>query len=102
MLFIYYRNYAISFIYFYIIHLLFPVKEANISQSYPSLFENLCWLVWGLLWEDFFYYITHRLLHHPLIYKKIHKFHHENYSPIVISCIYAHWLEFYLGNLLEG
>lgn len=53
-----------------------------------------------MIFEDFFFYNTHRLFHHPYLYKKFHKIHHENYSTISIHCVYAHWFEFIFGNLL--
>lgn len=36
------------------------------------------WQIWfSLMCEDFVFYWTHRLLHLPYFYKKIHKIHHE-------------------------
>lgn len=53
-----------------------------------------------MFWEDFLFYFSHRTLHHPKIYKIVHKMHHENYNTININCIYAHPLEFVFGNML--
>ncbi|KAF8788948.1 Fatty acid hydroxylase domain-containing [Argiope bruennichi] len=41
-----------------------------------------------------------RLLHHPRIYKYIHKRHHEWTSPIAITAIYCHPIEHIFSNLL--
>lgn len=34
-----------------------------------------------------------RLLHHPTLYKKIHKKHHEWTAPIGVISVYAHPIE---------
>jgi len=53
-----------------------------------------------LLLEDFFFYFSHRLLHFDFLYKYVHKQHHEFYNTISIACLYAHPIEFILGNLM--
>lgn len=53
-----------------------------------------------ILVEEIGFYYSHRLLHHPRIYKHIHKQHHEWTSPIAITAIYCHPLEHTLSNLL--
>jgi len=62
------------------------------------------WVVYELfimiLVEEFFFYYSHRLLHHPRLYKHIHKIHHEWTSPIGVVSIYAHPFEHLLSNLL--
>ncbi|NXN93863.1 FXDC2 protein, partial [Rhinopomastus cyanomelas] len=55
--------------------------------------------VFTLLEEILFYY-THRLVHHPLLYKNVHKKHHEWTAPIGVVSIYAHPLEHILSNTL--
>ena len=59
---------------------------------------------------DFFFYFFHRLMHCPLLYKKIHKLHHQINANIVLSANYMtridyileiilpYWLALYLYN----
>ncbi|GFT45974.1 fatty acid hydroxylase domain-containing protein 2 [Nephila pilipes] len=53
-----------------------------------------------LLIEEFIFYYGHRLLHHPRLYKYIHKRHHEWTAPIAITALYCHPIEHCLCNLL--
>ncbi|XP_064608320.1 fatty acid hydroxylase domain-containing protein 2-like [Liolophura sinensis] len=55
--------------------------------------------VFSLVEEICFYY-THRLFHHPRVYKYIHKRHHEWTAPIGLVSIYAHPVEHILSNIL--
>ena len=34
-----------------------------------------------ILFHDFYFYITHRLMHHPSIYKYVHRVHHQSTNP---------------------
>jgi sterol desaturase/sphingolipid hydroxylase (fatty acid hydroxylase superfamily) len=45
------------------------------------------------------FYYTHRLLHTPYLYKRIHKFHHSWKIPVGCAAIYAHPIEHILNNL---
>ncbi|XP_066572573.1 fatty acid hydroxylase domain-containing protein 2 [Amia ocellicauda] len=53
----------------------------------------------GLLEEILFYY-SHRLFHHPALYKHVHKIHHEWTAPIGVVSLYAHPVEHVLSNML--
>lgn len=47
------------------------------------------------------FYGFHGLLHYsPVLYQHIHQVHHRFPAPTAMACVYAHPLEFALGNLL--
>ena len=47
------------------------------------------------------FYVVHGFLHwSPTLYKKIHKVHHRFVAPTAMACVYAHPLEFAIGNVL--
>jgi len=52
-----------------------------------------------VLVEEFCFYYSHRLLHHPRFYKHFHKTHHEWTAPIGIVSIYCHPVEFIVSNI---
>ncbi len=45
---------------------------------------------------DFFFYINHRLIHIPLLYKKIHKLHHSIYANCAFSANYMTYVDYLL------
>ncbi|XP_004076095.1 fatty acid hydroxylase domain-containing protein 2 [Oryzias latipes] len=62
---------------------------------------------WGLMElgvfsiiEEILFYYSHRLFHHPSLYKHFHKQHHEWTAPIGVISIYAHPLEHVISNTL--
>ncbi|XP_067650797.1 fatty acid hydroxylase domain-containing protein 2-like [Haliotis asinina] len=50
--------------------------------------------------EEFGFYYSHRLLHHPAFYSWIHKQHHEWTAPISYVAIYAHPIEYIFSNVI--
>ena len=69
-------------------------------ESFPSLFELMWQTVFCMFMEDTMFYWSHRLLHHPKLYSKIHKKHHEFNNPVGFISEYAHPLEYVFGNVL--
>ncbi len=49
---------------------------------------------------DVWFYWTHWLIHQPPLYKWIHKMHHRFKAPTSVACMYAHPVEYDLGNVL--
>jgi sterol desaturase/sphingolipid hydroxylase (fatty acid hydroxylase superfamily) len=77
------------------------ISNCQISKvSMPSFFSFWLQIMVCTLVEDFTFYWSHRTLHHPYFYNKIHKVHHSFYNVIHISYAYAHPLEFVFGNLV--
>jgi sterol desaturase/sphingolipid hydroxylase (fatty acid hydroxylase superfamily) len=70
------------------------------SFKAPVFWETLKMLGFFILVEDFTFYWTHRLLHHPWFYGRIHKQHHEYKTTISIAAEYAHPIEYLFGNSL--
>jgi len=48
---------------------------------------------------EIWFYSTHKLLHWGPLYKSIHKLHHTFKAPTAVACMYAHPVEFCLGNV---
>ena len=68
------------------------------KESFPSYFEIMGQILFMMIMEDSSFYWGHRLLHTPFFYKRIHKIHHEFNNTISIAAVYAHPLEYLLGN----
>jgi sterol desaturase/sphingolipid hydroxylase (fatty acid hydroxylase superfamily) len=69
-------------------------------DDYPGTLELITHItIFGIL-EDTTFYWAHRLLHHRLIYKYIHKKHHEYQTTIGVAAEYAHPIEFIGSNVI--
>jgi len=62
-------------------------------QSNFTLYNSLLSFVVYLILTDFYFYVTHRISHSPLLYKYIHKIHHKYTSPSIYASYYEHPLE---------
>ena len=70
-----------------------------IDSPLPNMLEILVHLIGCVAVEEVGFYYSHRLFHHPLLYKHIHKIHHEWQAPIAMTAVYAHPLEHLVANL---
>ncbi|XP_068600494.1 fatty acid hydroxylase domain-containing protein 2 [Brachionichthys hirsutus] len=66
----------------------------------PSFHYALMELAAFFIVEEVMFYYSHRLFHHPSLYKHFHKQHHEWTAPIAVVSIYAHPLEHVISNML--
>ncbi|OXB76148.1 UNVERIFIED_CONTAM: hypothetical protein H355_016726, partial [Colinus virginianus] len=73
---------------------------STFSKELPTFQWFLVELSIFTLIEEILFYYSHRLVHLPLLYKHIHKKHHEWTAPIGVVSIYAHPLEHILSNML--
>ncbi|XP_006894793.1 PREDICTED: fatty acid hydroxylase domain-containing protein 2 [Elephantulus edwardii] len=71
-------------------------------QELPTFHWFLLELVIFTLIEEVLFYYSHRLLHHPAFYKKIHKIHHEWTAPIGVISLYSHPIEHVVSNMLPA
>ncbi|VDI64835.1 methylsterol monooxygenase [Mytilus galloprovincialis] len=76
------------------------LRGCAFSGDLPSFTRVVIDIIMFSLVEEFGFYYSHRLMHHPIVYKYIHKIHHEWTAPIGIICIYAHPLEHCLVNMM--
>lgn len=73
--------------------------DAIDGLSLPSKQEQLTCFVVGLLWNEVWFYYSHRALHSKKLYGKVHKKHHEYTAPFALAAIYCTPLEMVLSNL---
>ncbi|XP_033125808.1 fatty acid hydroxylase domain-containing protein 2-like [Anneissia japonica] len=73
-----------------------------ILRELPTVHWVLVELAVFLIFEEIGFYYSHRMLHHPMFYKHIHKLHHEWTSPIGLTAIYAHPVEHVLSSLIPA
>lgn len=72
------------------------------QEGLPTLSTLLVDVLCCIIVEDFLFYWCHRALHLPLLYKHIHKRHHEFriLKGMSIASEYTHPVESFVGNIL--
>jgi len=75
-------------------------RGCDFGPTLPTFHWVVVELAVFILMEELGFYYSHRLLHHPRLYKHIHKKHHEWTASIGIVAIYAHPFEHFISNML--
>jgi len=70
------------------------------EASFPSVPLVFASIVGFSLIEDTMFYWTHRTLHHPSVYRHVHKVHHAFVDTVAPAAIATHPLEYAVGNAL--
>ncbi|XP_035683076.1 fatty acid hydroxylase domain-containing protein 2-like [Branchiostoma floridae] len=73
-------------------------RGCDYGRELPSFWNVLVDFPALMLGEEAGFYFSHRILHHPYLYKRIHKKHHELTAPISIAAPYAYPIE----NVFSG
>merc|ERR1719461_430505 len=87
------RGVAINTLYSVSINSMYSNSELSQHGDDVSLLSVVLGAILIYFWADFHFYWTHRLLHTQLLYKKVHKIHHESYNPDPFSGLSMHWFE---------
>ena len=69
-------------------------------EDLPSFPMHVLQIGFMMVCEDFMFYWSHRLLHQPYFYKKIHYMHHMYKENVSFCSEFAHPIEFFMGDMV--
>jgi sterol desaturase/sphingolipid hydroxylase (fatty acid hydroxylase superfamily) len=72
----------------------------RVDSEFPSMWSILRDITLSIVLREIMFYYAHRILHHRVLYKYIHKKHHRFTAPIAFSAQYAHPIEQIFANVL--
>ncbi|MGB3585752.1 MAG: sterol desaturase family protein [Tunicatimonas sp.] len=74
------------------------IIQINWSVNLLTLFPEVLLL---FVWNEFHFYLNHRLLHQPWFFSRVHYQHHQSRVPTSYSTYSFHWFEaFLLGTVI--
>ncbi|KAJ8502633.1 hypothetical protein ONZ45_g11578 [Pleurotus djamor] len=78
----------------------FHPQSFRFDSELPGVGEVAWQLVTCIILREILFYYSHRLLHIPSLYPKIHKLHHRFTAPVALAAQYAHPIEHIVANIL--
>lgn len=93
-------NQLIGYVLAYFVFYYGDLLSLKVSRSLPTFPKVMLDLVICLLCQEIGFYYSHRLLHSKMLYKRLHKLHHEYQAPYGLTAIYCHPIEHILSNIL--
>jgi sterol desaturase/sphingolipid hydroxylase (fatty acid hydroxylase superfamily) len=79
---------------FWILYFSNRLAPAYIPITFYSLILNGFLLACTFVTTDFWYYVLHRVYHLPILYKHLHKTHHEYHNVTVLTSFHASLIEY--------
>lgn len=76
------------------------LKWRGLSQIEPTFMVYLTHMIVYVLALEVFFYIFHRFLHLPYVYKNVHKVHHDEPQSIALSTLNNHPIEYILTGFI--
>ncbi|XP_041357077.1 fatty acid hydroxylase domain-containing protein 2-like [Gigantopelta aegis] len=83
-----------------IMYWMYKLRGCEFGGELPTFHWVLLELTIFTMVEEVAFYYSHRLFHHPKLYKHIHKIHHEYTAPFGLVSVYAHPIEHVIANLV--
>jgi len=77
--------------------------------GWTKIYYNVADHGWGYWWvslfailffHDTYFYFMHRMMHHPVLYRHVHKVHHDSISPTPFTSLSFHPFEAFLEALV--
>nr|KMM70173.1 hypothetical protein CPAG_06485 [Coccidioides posadasii RMSCC 3488] len=78
----------------------YELTPFRMDSQLPSILEVVINCAVGAILRDVVFYYVHRLMDTKILYRRIHRIHHEFRAPIALAAIYSHTIDHVLVNAM--